>query len=401
MTRIVDKQHARRARRSHRITDRSHNGARCRRSHSPMRTNAIPGKSSPRIATHEKKVPPALRMAWAWRSVQYILMLAGFALVATLFYLPQVGLDIFWNTLIPIAPALIVIAPGLWRNICPLATVALLPRRFNASRRIIPKAKLAAWLTAAGLIALLLIVPLRHLSLNTNGPLTALMLIAAAACAFTLSMAYEWRGAWCNSLCPIHPAEKLYGLMPAISVPNARCDDCSRCYSPCPDSTRSMNPTVAGPSRVEKAVGHIMAGGFAGFIWGWYQVPDYSVIVGTAEIVSTYAWPFGCALVTLILYGWAWRHSDTQEARRKLVKVFATAAVCAYYWYRIPLLFGFGPHPGSGMLIDLHQQLPLLPLISRTVTTSFFIWFILLRGEPRARWMARTSSLSNRLKYST
>jgi hypothetical protein len=319
-------------------------------------------------------------------------MLAGVALVVTLIYLPDVGLDIFWNMLIPVAPALIVIAPGLWRNICPLATFALLPRRFNASRRAIPSPTHAAWLTAAGVTALLLIVPLRHLALNTNGALTALMLIVAAAIAFALSMVYEWRGAWCNALCPIHPAEKLYGVMPAISVPNARCDDCGKCYAPCPDSTRSISPVVTTPGRLEKGAGHIMAGGFVGFIWGWYQVPDYSTTIGGIEMVFAYAWPFGCALVTLVLYGWAWRTFYRPEARRRLIKMFATAAVCAYYWYRIPLLVGFGPHPGSGMLLDLHHELPNLPLFSRVITTSFFVWFMLLRTEPRISWMTRANN---------
>jgi hypothetical protein len=350
---------------------------------------AIGSNRRRRIAIPEKKSPPAPHVLRAWRSVQYVLLLAGFGLVATLIYQPATGINIFWNIFIPVAPALIVIAPGLWRNICPLATFALLPRRFSVSRRAIPKPQHAAFLTAAGLTALLLIVPLRHLSLDTSGPMTALMLIVAAAIAFLLGMVYEWRGAWCNSLCPIHPAEKLYGLMSGLTVSNMRCDNCSKCYTPCPDSTRSMNPTVTGVSRLEKAVGHIMVGGFPGFILGWYQIPDYRYTVGAAEIISAYAWPFGCALATFALFRWGWMFCHSAEARRKLIKVFAAAAVCTYYWYRIPLLAGFGPHPGSGMLVDLHRFLPDLPLISRTLTTSFFIWFILVRDEPQVSWMTR------------
>ena len=47
------------------------------------------------------------------------------------------------------------------------------------------------------------------------------------------------------------------------------------------------------------------------------------------------------------------------------------------------------PTPGSGMLVDLHRFLPDPPLISRTLTTSFFIWFILVRDEPHVSWMTR------------
>jgi hypothetical protein len=326
-----------------------------------------------------------------WRLIQFILLLAGFALVVTLIYLPETGLDIFWSMLIPVAPALIVIAPGLWRNICPLATFALLSQCLNTSRRTIPTPTQAAWFSVAGVAALLLIVPLRHLSLNTSGPLTALMLVVASICAFVLCMRYERRSAWCNAMCPIYPAEKLYGVMPAISVPNVRCDSCDRCCAPCPDSTRSMSPVKTRSGRVEKIAGHIMAGGFVGFIWGWNQVSDYHVAVEVVDIILAYAWPFGCALVTLVLYSWAWLVFCSPQARRRLIKVFATTAVCVYYWYSMPSLLGFGPHPGFGMLFDLRHQLPDLPLISRALTTSFFIWFMLLRSNPGTSWMKRTS----------
>lgn len=359
---------------------------------------AIKTKRRRSIAAHGKKSSPTSQVLRIWRTTQYVLLLAGFALVATLIHQPDVGIDIFWNMFIPAAPALIVIAPGLWRNICPLATFSLLPRRLGLSRQAVPKPQHAAWLSAAGLTSLLLIVPLRHISLDTSGPMTALMLVVAAVCAFALGSAYEWRGAWCNSLCPIHPAEKLYGLMPAITVPNARCDNCSKCYTPCPDSTRSMNPAVSGPSRMEKAVGHIMVGGFPGFIWGWYQIPDYRAVIGASEITAAYAWPFGCALATLFLYRRVWKHCHTPDACRKLIKVFATAAVCTYYWYRIPLLAGFGPHPGSGMLKDLHLVLPDLPLVSRILTTSFFIWFMLFRDEQGASWMTRPDTVAETME---
>jgi len=325
-----------------------------------------------------------------WRGAQYVVLLAGVALVGALFYQPAVGINIMWNVLIPVAPALIVVAPGLWRNICPMATLSLLPRRLGFSRQEIPSRQWIGWLGAAGLLALLAIVPLRHLSLNTSGPLTALMLVLSGAIALSMGMAYEWRSGWCNSLCPIHPAERLYGFSPGITFANARCDECRKCTTPCPDSTRSMDPSITGPSLTERAVGNIMIGGFAGFIWGWYRIPDYRDAVGADEILSAYFWPFGGALETLAIYAAVNRWvCSTNADRRLLIRFFATAAVCTYYWYRIPALAGFGPHPGSGMLWDLHRTLPDLSLISRVLTTSFFIWFMLLREDPRASWLMR------------
>jgi hypothetical protein len=325
-----------------------------------------------------------------WSAAQYIVLLAGIALVATLWLQPKIGLLIMWNMLIPIAPVLIVVAPGLWRNICPMATFSLLPRRFGFSQQKIPSRGVLALLSVAGLVALLLIVPLRHISLDTDGKMTVLMLVLSAGIAFSLGTLYEWRSGWCNSLCPIHPAEKLYGSSPAIMLQNARCDSCKKCTLFCPDATRSMNPSITGPMQLEKYAGHIMIGGFAGFIWGWYRLPDYPGTVGMTEIISAYLWPFAGALVTLAIYAaartWIFR---SKPAHGMLVKVFATAAVSTYYWYRIPSLVGFGPHPGTGLLYDLSGVVPDISPISHVLTTLFFIWFLLIRNNPGTSWLKR------------
>ncbi len=325
-----------------------------------------------------------------WHTAQYLALLGGAALAAMLVYRPTLGLDILWNGLIPLAPALVVVAPGLWRNICPMATFSLLPRWLGLSRKGQPSEPMIALLAVIALAALFFIVPLRHLSLNTDGPGTALMLVASAVLAFLLGLAYDWRGGWCNGLCPIHPVEKLYGQAPVATFANVRCDSCNRCSTPCPDSTQSMQPLVTSSSSVVKAVGHVMTGSFAGFIWGWYRVPDYSGNATFTDAVAAYAWPLGAGLVSLAVYGlfYAVFHQSAAN-RRLLVRVFATIAVCIYYWYRIPALAGFGPYPGSGMLVNLTDDWPLLPWLSRTSTTAFFIWFLLLRRNPGISWTRR------------
>lgn len=326
-----------------------------------------------------------------WRRLQSILLLGGIALVGLLVVYPTLGVTILWNILIPAAPALLVVVPGLWRNICPMATFSLLPRHLGISRKKIIDRRWVGYLEIASIAALLLIVPLRHLSLNTNGPMSALMLVAAALCAFAMGCLFEWRSGWCTSLCPIHPVEKLYGFSPAASFANARCQSCRKCTVPCPDSTRSMTPVVTGPSRFEKLSGHGFVGGFPGFIWGWFQLPDLSRPLVLADIIDAYAWPWAGAFISLGLYimahVWLFRG---KAAQAKLTAGFATAAVSTYYWYRIPALVGFGPNPGSGMLFDLSGYLPdWLPMLSHAVTTTFFIWFLLLRPNARSSWMTR------------
>jgi len=325
-----------------------------------------------------------------WRGAQYALLLLGMALLATLLLRPELGLNLMWNGLIPLAPALVVIVPGVWRNICPMATLSLLPQRLGFSlRRKLPR-RGAAVLSIIGLAGLFVIVPLRHLALDTDAPLTALMIVLSALVAVGMGMMFELRSGWCNSLCPIHPVEKLYGQAPALTVTNARCDECRKCSQPCPDSIRAMNPSMTGSSFLEKTAGHFIVGALVGFIWGWYRVPDYHTAISTGDIVGAFAWPYGGALCSLLLYAaahrWVYR---SEESRPLLVKLFATAAVCMYYWYRIPALTGFGPTPDTGMLLDLSGDLPLLPVFSRLLTTSFFVWFLLLRWETGNSWTKR------------
>lgn len=325
-----------------------------------------------------------------WRLAQSLVLLAGLALVASLFLYPALGLDLLWNGLIPLAPLLLVVFPGLWRNICPLATFSLLPQRWGRGpQRALPRS-LAGHFSLLGLIALLLIVPLRHVYLDRNAGASALMLLAAAAMAFLAGWNRVSRSAWCNGLCPIHPAEKLYGQVPAWTPANARCGSCAKCSRPCPDSTRSMNPTVAASSPLERLPGHVMVGGFAGFVWGWHQVGDLSGPLSVSEVVLAYAWPIGAGALSLASYALARRYSSNlPESRRRLVRVYAWAAVTLYYWFRIPALMGFGEHPGTGMLVDwtAHGEWP--AWLAQATSTTFLSWFMLLRGGSAGSWLLR------------
>jgi hypothetical protein len=327
----------------------------------------------------DKRVISVLELS-IWRVLQTILFAVGVGLVWLLMFKPKLGLLLFWNVVIPVAPFLVTVAPGLWRNICPMATVGLLPRLLGFSMQIMMPAKLAAVLRTLGVLGLFLVVPLRQVLLNVNGQAAALMLLGAAAAAFLMGTVFQWRSGWCTSLCPIHPVEKLYGTSPAAEFKNARCLACQQCSNPCPDSTAGMNPTITGPTVLEAKIGYMLTGGFFGFVWGWFQVANYEGHVGMPEIMNTYAWPLGGALVSLILF----RILDllfgqSPKVRGVLGRMFAAGAVSTYYWYVVPSLFV----KFTGMV------LPWLPLTSHIVTTSFFIWFLVLRPLSGRCWLTR------------
>lgn len=325
---------------------------------------------------------PGVRLAW--RTVQALVWAAGLACVWLLWFRPEIGLHALWNVLIPAAPALLAFAPGLWRNICPLGTMGLLPRHAGVSARRRLSRRAQAALALGGVLLLFALVPLRHVSFNTDGRTSAIVLVALGAAAAGLGLAVEWKSGWCAGLCPVRPVERLYGAFPSILVANAHCDGCHRCVAVCPDST------VERPRRREtladQAVQALMAGAFPGFVWGWFQVPDG---LGWSSAVAAYGWPMGGAAATLALWVGA-RLALPARHHGWIVRVAAFTAIATYYCYRLPALIGAGPFPGDGMLVDLRGLTPAwLPWALRAATTALFAWWFLRPDAVRRPWVIR------------
>jgi Pyruvate/2-oxoacid:ferredoxin oxidoreductase delta subunit len=333
-----------------------------------------PTKYSPALPANSRTVSPEGRRIWV--ALQAGLLLVGVVLVGLLLFWPVVGIALLWNLLIPVAPALVTIVPGLWRNICPMATFHVLPQKLGIARNIRMPESGAAALRLISMMLLFVVVPMRRIGLNVDGTLTAIMLVSAAVVASVMGALFEMRSGWCTSLCPIHPVERLYGTNPAMAFKNARCDLCEACSNPCPDSTPEMTPTFAGATKVQQSLGNFLVGSFPGFVWGWFQVPDYSPQqVGAHEIMTAYVWPLGACIATYVVFRIGehiFRRKDNATAI--LHRVFAAAAISTYYWFRLP-----GP---ASLLPDW------FPLASHVVTTPFFFWFLVLRS-PKVSWLKR------------
>ena len=332
------------------------------------------------------------RLHVGWRWAQCLVALLGAGILAALIIAPRVGIDAFWNVLIPVAPALLVIAPGLWRNVCPLATAALLPRHFGVSRGRRLSLKWQGHLCLLGVLLLFLLLPLRHILWDRSGPATAFVLVALAALAVLAGSLFDWKSAWCAGICPVHPVEKLYGSRPLASFANAHCSPCAECSTVCPDSTPSMDPTK-GPTKSHRLAATLLVGGFPGYIWAWFQIPDYAGAVSWSNIGWSYALPLLGAAITLLCFS-AVDRIVTRRQRIVLVRVFAAAAVSCYYWFRLPALIGFGVFPGDGMLVDLSGDLaPYVPQLITIATTAFFAWWLVIRLTPRREWLERPARL--------
>ena len=339
------------------------------------------------------QLKPSRKVKNAWTVVQVALWGAGLLLIYLLLFDPTIGIHALWNVLIPVAPALLIVAPGLWRNVCPLAFTGLLPRRFHLSAGKELSEAVNDRLLFGAVVLLFLTVPLRHVILDTSGVASAIALLTVGGLALVMGFFFERKSAWCSGLCPVHPVEKLYGSEPAPSFSNAHCESCERCVAVCPDSVPSVDPfTGSNGGWFRPAAGFLMLGAFPGFIWGWFQVPDFHGVEGWSNLGEIYGYPLLGAIVTLIAFlllrGVLPRGKD-----KFLLRLFATLAISCYYWYRLPALFGVSPFgEDGGMLVDLTAFLPpSFAFYSRVLTTAFFCYWLLLRRSHPKSWVERPS----------
>lgn len=324
-----------------------------------------------------------------WRTIQFIVWLIGAVILACLIFLPQTGITLFWNILIPVAPMLFVLGMGIWRNVCPLATTNLLPRHLGLSKQKKMSALQSGLFGLIAVIALYILVPLRHALFNKSGMATALLIMIMAAVGIGLGFIYEWKSAWCSGLCPIHPVEKLYGENVLFSVPNAHCTSCQNCVIPCPDSTPNMHPAITDQTLLHSISGTLITGGLPGFIWGWFHVPDVDTVHSWVEALSIYILPLFGLSISLSVYLLMKRMLPKQH-EKNLVKIFAAMSVSCYYWYRVPALIGFGNYADDGRLADLSHAIPgwFVASLQLLLTTFLFYW-IVFRGRNKKSWSIR------------
>jgi nitrite reductase (NADH) large subunit len=134
-----------------------------------------------------------------------------------------------------------VVAPGLWRQVCPMATLNQIPRQrtFSKARELPNALKGAAFTVAVG--GFLLAVALRAPLLNHNGPALAAVLLAVLGLAFAGGWIYKGRSGWCGTFCPLAPIQRDYGQAPLLVVKNGYCAPCVGCQKNCYD----FNPRAA------------------------------------------------------------------------------------------------------------------------------------------------------------
>ena len=270
----------------------------------------------------------------AWDALRAVSFAAALALCLSLLIEPRVGLFLFWGLLIPLLPLLFFLAPGFWRNVCPLATSNQVPRRLGIQRaRSLPPV-VRAYGFLIPVAAFLALVPARKVLFDSNGLALGVLLLVLLALAFAGGIAFKGKSGWCSSFCPLLPVQRVYGQTPFLVVRNSHCEPCVGCAKNCYD----FNPHVAQLADLADddpyrgAYRKIFAGALPGLVLAFYTT---SAATGWG-ILEMYG-RFGIFVLGGI-GAFFLLESLIRVSSATVAVLFGAAALDLYYWFNWPLL---------------------------------------------------------------
>ena len=184
-----------------------------------------------------------------WDALRIASVVAALALCISLLISSRVGLFLFWGLLIPLLPLLFFVAPGLWRNVCPLAASNQTPRRFGFTAAPQPPPVVREYGYVIAIALFFVLVPARKVLFNTNGAALGDRCCSArwrprspAASSSRARAAGAARSARC---CRCSAST---GRRRSLSFGNSHCEPCVGCAKNCYD----FNPRVALPGRPQR-----------------------------------------------------------------------------------------------------------------------------------------------------
>ena len=264
-----------------------------------------------------------------WQAIRVCSVAAYFALVVTLFVRPAAGLFIFFGIIVPLLPVLILVAPGLWRNICPMAATNQIPRVFGFGRALNPP----DWLRNRGyLIAMALFFGIAGAGLaglDQSGPATGVVLALMIAAAFAGGYVFKGKSGWCSSICPLFPVQRVYGQTPYVTVPNSHCKSCVGCAKNCYDfkPRAAYQADLADTDRGWSAARKLFVAALPGFILGFFTM------VRDAGCPTAERYPV-LVLFVLVSIGLFYAVEAVSPLSPAMVAVIrAAAALNIFYWF--------------------------------------------------------------------
>lgn len=280
--------------------------------------------------TQLRPVVPAF-LWWVLRALTLGLTLF---VIFMLFTVPDTGLTLLWQILIPLLPLSFAIVPGLWRNICPMALLNQLPRQFGLSRGVnLPNnwRRLALYFSVVMFLAFIL---LRRPLLDHSAAALGALLTGALLLALVGGLIFKGRSGWCGTFCPLAPLQKAYGHAPLLLVRNGYCETCVGCQKNCYD----FNPRAAFFSDLEDSETEwseqrkffiaFLPGLILAYFGSVYPVPT-DVLGYLRDMLFP---PLASTGIFYLL------HNLAQINYFRLASVYAMTALGIFYWHALPVM---------------------------------------------------------------
>ena len=180
-----------------------------------------------------------------------------------------------------------------------------------------------------------LFITMRKVGLQTNGPLSGLMLLFALASGFTGGMFLKGKSGWCSSICPLLPVQRIYGQTPFALVGNSHCQPCVGCTKNCYD----FNPKVAYLADLNDEDSSWSAGRkffvalFPGLVLGFFEVSNVPK-VSVPSLYGQLALYVGVSVASFFLLD-----AFAPVTPHKLTTLYGATALNIFYWFAFPTIF--------------------------------------------------------------
>jgi nitrite reductase (NADH) large subunit len=265
----------------------------------------------------------------AWHVIRICSVLAYLALCVTLFIRPAGGQFWFFKVIVPLLPILFFTAPGLWRNICPLAASNQTPRVRGFTRALTPPEWLRRYGALISIVLFFGITSTRIAFFNSNGAGLSVLLLLTILGAFAMGIMFKGKSGWCSSTCPLLPLQRVYGQTPFAMVPNSHCQPCVGCTKNCYD----FRPGVAyqadlhDPDPNWSAPRKLFVSALPGYILGFFLLVEHPGIA----LPEVY---LRLALFFVGSVGLFFALQALLSARLTvLIAFWAATAISIFYWF--------------------------------------------------------------------
>jgi NADPH-dependent 2,4-dienoyl-CoA reductase/sulfur reductase-like enzyme/ferredoxin len=261
-----------------------------------------------------------------WHILRAASLVGGLVVAALLIAVPKTGLFVMWRIVIPSLPLLFMVAPGLWRNLCPLAASNQQPRALKITKALTAPDWLKEYGYVIAFSGFTVFIVLRKFGLDANGGFSALLLLGAMTAAFTGGMFFKGKSGWCSTMCPLLPIQRIYGQTPLFMVANAHCQPCVGCVKNCYD----FNPRAAYLADLHDSDNYwsgyrrFFVGAFPGLVLGFFEAPNTKDL-RMVGLMALYA------AVSLAVF--ALLNAFIKTSTHTITSLFGATAFSIFYWF--------------------------------------------------------------------